>query len=121
MLLVALLGGVPVLEKYDHMGVLGYALCWRRWRNLRPPSNTGFLCPILVASMAVDSPVMLFFFMSRKRVTDQFWRKTFLGAPEGMTPSLSWNCMFWKNSWTVLRWELVFVYLQDRRQKKRAI
>ena len=82
LVLVTLLGNAPVEVKYDHIVVSGSALCWRRWRKLQAAAaaETGFPCSRSVASMVVDLLWMLFFRVSRKRVTTRAWRKTLAGA-----------------------------------------
>ena len=79
LVLVALLGNDPMAGKYEHMVVSGYVLCWQRWRKSRAVAETWFPYSRLVASMVVDLPRTLFFYVYRKRVTARDWRKTLAG------------------------------------------
>ena len=66
---VTILGNGPVTRKYKQMMVLGFRLCWRRWRKLRDADSFGSPCSRSVASMIVESPLTLFFYVFRKRLT----------------------------------------------------
>ena len=80
LVLVTLLGNAPVAGNYDQMVVSGSALCCRRRRKCRAVDETGSPCSRSVASMVLDLPRTLFFYVSRKRVTSRAWRKTLAGA-----------------------------------------
>ena len=76
LVLVTLLGHVPVMGKYEQIVVFGFVLCWRKWRKLRDAVVIGSPCLRSVTSIVVDSPMALFFSVSRKRVNARAWRKT---------------------------------------------
>ena len=78
--MVTLLGNVPVAGKFEQMVVPGSAICWRKWKKLQAVAETEFTFLRAVASAVVDSTRVLFFYVSRKRVTVRDWRKTSAGA-----------------------------------------
>ena len=75
LVLVTLLGDKLAAGKYEQMVVPGSALCYQRRRKCQAATETGFPCLRLVNSLVVDSPWTLSFCVSRKRVTNQAWRK----------------------------------------------
>ena len=79
LVLVTLLENTPVVGKYEHMVVAGSALCWQRLRKRWAVAETGFPDSRLFASMVVDLPWTLFFYVSRKMVTARNWRKNLAG------------------------------------------
>ena len=74
-----------------------------------------------VASMGIDSHRILSFCVSRKRVVTHALRKASSGVSPSTTPSVLWNYMSQKRNCEVGQWDLVFVYLYYRRQKKSPI
>ena len=102
-------------------GDLRSTLLLRRWMERRAAIGTTSPWGSPLASMEVNSSQTLILWVSRNKVVDHTSRNVWSGLSPKIAPSALWNYTYWKQNYVVQRWDAVFIYVYNQRQKKRLL